>query len=156
MVIPLTTTNENILSLHQHIIHVPHEVIAKILVVIVAIALVGIATSIILYYAGVGAVKADILIERFELKKRQGIFTIRNVSNIKILRVEKLLVECSSKTLELDRGLIPLSILSGGSVTSVFNIDVDDGDQCRLYIEAEGEGGCRVAVSSALIPVRSI
>jgi len=134
----------------------PHEVITKILVIIVVIALVGIATSVILYYAGIGAVKADILIERFELKKEQGIFTIRNVSNIKILKIEKLLLECSSKTIELDRSLIPLPMLSGSSVTSVFNIDVDDGEQCRLYIEAEGDGGYRVAVSSALMPVRSI
>jgi len=35
----------------------------------VAIAIVGIATTIIIYYAGIGAVKAEQLIERLELEE---------------------------------------------------------------------------------------
>jgi len=56
-----------------------HEVVTRILLLVVAIAIVGIATTIIIYYAGIGAVKAELLIERLELKEGGGILTVRNI-----------------------------------------------------------------------------
>ena len=134
----------------------PHEVVTKILLVVVAIAMVGIATTVIMYYAGIGAVKAELLIERLELREGGGILTIRNVSNVKMLSIDKLELQCSSRVFQLDRSMIPLPMPPGGSATVAFNIDVYDGDECRLFIQATGEGGYSMASSSALTPVKSI
>jgi len=133
----------------------PHEVVAKILLVVAAIAIVGIATTVIMYYAGVGAVKAELLIERLDLRRGGGIFTVRNLSNVKVLSIEKLELQCSSRVFQLDRSMIPLPMPPGGSATVAFNVDVYDGDECRLFIQATGEGGYSMVAPSALTPVRS-
>jgi hypothetical protein len=134
----------------------PHEVIVKVLLAIVAIAVVGIATTVILYYAGIGAVKAEVIIERLDLRKGGGVLTIRNVSNVKMLDITRFELQCSSKTFELDKNMIPLPMPPGGSATVSLSLDLNDGDECRLFIQAVGEGGYGMAASSALIPVRSI
>jgi len=95
------------------------------------------------------------LIERLDLKKSGGIVTIRNVSNVKMLSIERFELECSSRTFQLEKNMIPLPMPPGGSATISLNVDIDGGDECRLFIKATGEGGYVMATSSALIPVRS-
>jgi len=73
-----------------------------------------------------------------------------------MLSINKFELRCRSKVFQLDKDLIPLPLPPGGTATTVFNVDIDDGDECRLFIEAVGEGGYRMAASSALIPVRSV
>jgi hypothetical protein len=135
----------------------PHEVVTKILMVAVSIAIVGIASAVLLYLLGVGAVKADIIVERFELREGSGTLTIRNVSNIKVLRVDRLELICSSKNIRLDPSIIPIPMPPGSTNTIVFeDSNINAGDSCKLFIEAEAEGGYKIAVSSAEVPVRSI
>ena len=136
--------------------NMPHEVVTKILLVVAAIAIVGIASAVLLYFVGTGSVKVDMLIERLELRQGSGIATIRNVSNIRVMRVDRLELVCSSRTVELDPGMIPTPVPPGLAHTLVFRHDVDAGDSCKLFIEAEAEGGYRIAASSAEAPVRSL
>jgi hypothetical protein len=132
----------------------PHEVVAKILLIVVAIALAGIASAVLLYFMGVGSVKAEIIIERFELGQGSGILAIRNVSNIKIVRIDRLELVCSSgATMELDPGMIPTPMPPGLTHTIIFHHDAGAGDSCKILIEGEAEGGYRFAASSAEAPV---
>jgi len=115
----------------------PHEVVTKMLLIAVAIAVAGLAAAVLAYLLGVGVAKAEIIVERVELGQGSGIFTIRNVSNLKIVRVDRLELICSSGTVELDPGMISTPVPPGRADTIIFMHNISAGDSCKLFIEAE-------------------
>ena len=129
------------------------------LIICMALAVTGIAFTVLTFWVGIGAVKPDIVVEKVDLvANRPSIIGLRNSGNVDILQVTKFTLECSSTTIELDPGLVPVPLKAGSSTTLAVNLSsygVAAGQLCSVHVEAVAEGGYSVAATSGPAVVRS-
>ena len=137
----------------------PREVISQLLIVCIALAVVGIAFAVLIFWTGIGAVKPDIVVEKVDLvANRPSIIGLRNTGNVDIIEIERIMLECSSATIEVDPGLVPTPLKVGSSTTLALDLSsygVTAGQQCSVHVKAITEGGYGVAATSGPVIVRS-
>jgi len=129
--------------------------LVAILLVVVAIAFVGIAVAVMSGYLGTASVKTDIMVEKLDLvAKGASIVTLRNTGNVRITSIDKIILMCdqsgnatAAPTIDLGAGLDP-----GKTASATWNAgDLIPGETCRLTIEATAANGAKVAASASAI-----
>lgn len=132
--------------------------LVAILLVVVAIAFVGIAVAVMGGYLGTASVKTDIMIEKLDLvASGQSVLVIRNTGNVRIASIDSATLTCGASG-------------TGGNSTSSINVssikDLDPGKTaavtfqiqsavpgttCTLSITAKAANGATVAASASAI-----
>ncbi|MEM2293553.1 MAG: hypothetical protein QXX41_09795 [Nitrososphaerota archaeon] len=128
-------------------------VIATLLIVIVAIALVGIAWAIMSGFLGTASVKTDIAIEKLDIVANgMSVAVVRNVGNVRISSIDEVTLTCASSgnpaapSFDLGDGLDP-----GKTATATWSTVLIPGETCTLTIKATAANGAKVAASSSAI-----
>ncbi|MEM0049517.1 MAG: hypothetical protein QXW39_03160, partial [Candidatus Bathyarchaeia archaeon] len=125
-------------------------VIATLLVVIVAIALVGIFWAIMSGFLGTASVKTDIAIEKLDIVANgMSVAVVRNVGNVRIDSIDEVKLICTSSnspTAPANTDFEPGSIDPGKTATVTWNAgDLVPGETCTLTIKATAANGASVA-----------
>jgi len=128
--------------------------LVAILLVVVAIAFVGIAVAVMSGYLGTASVKTDIMVEKLDLvAKGASVVTLRNTGNVRITSIDRATLTCdqtaspTAPTIDLGAGLDP-----GKTASATWNAgDLIPGETCRLTIEATAANGATVAASASAI-----
>ena len=129
-------------------------VIATLLVVIVAIALVGIFWAIMSGFLGTASVKTDIAIEKLDIVANgMSVAVVRNVGNVRITSIDEVILTCTTSespaappSFDLGGGLDP-----GKTATATWSTVLIPGETCTLTIKATAANGAKVAASSSAI-----
>ncbi|MEM0154050.1 MAG: archaellin/type IV pilin N-terminal domain-containing protein [Ignisphaera sp.] len=131
-------------------------VIATILIVILVIALVGIAWAIMSGFLGTASVKTDIAIEKLDIVANgMSVAVVRNVGNVRIKSIDEVTLTCTSSNsptapantdFDLGDGLDP-----GKTATATWSTTLIPGETCTLTIKATAANGASVAASSSAI-----
>ncbi|MCL7394512.1 MAG: hypothetical protein LZ169_06825 [Thaumarchaeota archaeon] len=137
--------------------------LVAILLVVVAIAFVGIAVAVMGGYLGTASVKTDVMIEKLDLVANgQSVVAVRNTGNVRITSI--------TATLTCDQTKSPSSpsfnLGGGGTGTATASAGLDPGktisvtwdagnlipgETCRLTIEATAANGATAAASASAI-----
>lgn len=129
-------------------------VIATILIVIVAIALVGIAWAIMSGFLGTASVKTDIAVEKLDIVANgMSVAVVRNVGNVRIDSIDEITLTCTSTgSPATPASFEPGSIDPGKTATATWDAgDLVPGETCTLTIKATAANGAGVAASSSAI-----
>jgi len=138
--------------------------LVAILLVVVAIAFVGIAVAVMSGYLGTASVKTDVMIEKLDLvAKGQSVVVVRNTGNVRINGITaKLVCDQSSPT----PPTFPLGGGGTGTTTATASAGLDPGktisvtwdagnlipgETCRLTIEATAANGATAAASASAV-----
>jgi hypothetical protein len=139
--------------------------LVAILLVVVAIAFVGIAVAVMSGYLGTASVKTDVMIEKLDLvAKGQSVVVVRNTGNVRITGITATLTcdQTSNPTPP------PFSLGGGGAgtTTATASAGLDPGktisvtwdagslipgETCRLTIQATAANGATAAASASAI-----
>ncbi|MEM3953275.1 MAG: hypothetical protein QXP74_07715 [Nitrososphaerota archaeon] len=128
-------------------------VIATLLVVIVAIALVGIFWAIMSGFLGTASVKTDIAIEKLDIVANGiSVAVVRNVGNVRITSIDEVTLTCTeSASLATPESFEPVPIDPGKTATATWPTTLIPGETCTLTIKATAANGAVVAASSSAI-----
>jgi len=115
----------------------PAEVITKMLIVAIAVTLVGIASSILIFLTSTTSLKSEIVVEKAELTTSISMISLKNIG-----------IDVSS--------YFGQTIPVGGTYTAIIDTsDLRSGELCRIYVEGLSETGEKLAYTSSYISVRS-
>lgn len=128
--------------------------IATILLVIVTVAMVGVAWAVLSGFLGTASVKTDIAIEKLDIVANgMSVAVIRNTGNVRIDSVDDISLTCSSTSNpgapsagdfgSIDPGKTGTATWSAGSLIP--------GETCTLTVKATAANGAAVAASSSAI-----
>ena len=127
--------------------------LVAILLVVVAIAFVGIAVAVMGGYLGTASVKTDIMVEKLDLvAKGASVVTLRNTGNVRITSIDKVTLMCdqsgnaTAPKIDLSAGLDP-----GKTASATWDTNLIPGETCRLTIQATAANGAKVAASASAI-----
>ncbi|MEM1731263.1 MAG: hypothetical protein QXY26_09085 [Ignisphaera sp.] len=133
----------------------PAEVITKMLIVAIAVTLVGIASSILIFLTSTTSLKSEIAVEKADLTTSISVIALKNIGNTRIVGVEKVLIDCESMDLDVS-SYFGQTIPVGGTYTAIIDTsDLRSGELCRIYVEGLSETGEKLAYTSSYISVRS-
>lgn len=133
----------------------PAEVITKILVVAIAVTLVGVAFSILLFLTSTTGLKSEIVVEKADLTTNMSLISLKNIGNTRIVRVGRALIDCESMDIDAS-SYFDKPIPRGGTLTAIIETgSLRSGELCRIYVEGLAETGEKVAYTSSYIGVRS-
>jgi len=125
--------------------------LVAILLVVVAIAFVGIAVAVLSGFLGTGSIKTDIMIEKLDVvASGYSVAVIRNTGNVRITSIgdANLVCDQSTPTPPTFTG----SIDPGKTITATWDAgDLVPGETCRLTVEATAANGAKVAASASSI-----
>jgi hypothetical protein len=132
--------------------------LVAILLVVVAIAFVGIAVAVLSGFIGTGSVKTDILIEKLDLVANgYSVAVLRNTGNVRITSINSALIVCASEGstaqgTDIKDKFSPSSDIDPGKTsTATFQQAFVPGDTCTLTITATAANGAKVSTSSSAI-----
>ena len=128
--------------------------LVAILLVVVAIALVGVAWAVLSGYLGTASVKADVAIEKLDLVANgQSVLVIRNTGNVRITSLDATLTCNAPGVNPNDPQLSSFSNLDPGQTFSeAWDAgDLVPGDTCTLTITGTAANGASVAASASAI-----
>jgi len=131
--------------------------LVAILLVVVAIAFVGIAVAVLSGFLGTGSVKTDIMIEKLDLVANgYSVAVIRNTGNVRINSIDDISLVCdqtrspTAPSFDLGAGLDP-----GKTATATWDAGgttgLVPGETCRLTIQGTAANGAKVAASASSI-----
>ena len=127
--------------------------LVAILLVVVAIAFVGIAVAVLSGFLGTGSVKTDIMVEKLDLVANgYSVAVLRNTGNVRINTIDTANLVCdqtanpATPAFDLGAGLDP-----GKTATATWQTNLVPGETCRLTIEATAANGAKVAASASSI-----
>jgi len=127
--------------------------LVAILLVVVAIAFVGIAVAVLSGFLGTGSVKTDIMVEKLDLVANgYSVAVLRNTGNVRINTIDTANLVCDqtanpqTPAFDLGAGLDP-----GKTATATWQTNLVPGETCRLTIEATAANGAKVAASASSI-----
>ena len=130
-------------------------VIATILIVILVIALVGIAWAIMSGFLGTASVKTDIAIEKLDIVANgMSVAVVRNVGNVRIKSIDEVTLTCTESNNPdglSPSSFDPTSIDPGKTATATWPTTLIPGETCTLTIKATAANGAKVAASSSAI-----
>ena len=125
--------------------------LVAILLIVVAIAVVGITWAVVSGFLGTGSVKADIAIEKLDLVANgDSIVVVRNLGNVQIDTIDSVTLTCDV-TASPTAPTISGPIDPGETATAVWSAGVVPGETCTLTIQATAVNGAGVAASSSAI-----
>ena len=135
--------------------------LVAILLVVVAIAFVGIAVAVMGGYLGTASVKTDIMIEKLDLvASGQSVLVIRNTGNVRIAKIDSATLTCgasstgstgSSNSASIDVSSIK-DLDPGKTAAVTFQIqNAVPGATCTLSITGTAANGATVAASASAI-----
>jgi len=128
--------------------------LVAILLVVVAIAFVGIAVAVMSGYLGTASVKTDIMVEKLDLvAKGASVVTLRNTGNVRITSIDKVTLTCDQSG---NATVPPIDLGTGGldpgkTASTTWDTNLIPGETCRLTIEATAANGAKVAASASAI-----
>jgi hypothetical protein len=136
--------------------------LVAILLVVVAIAFVGIAVAVMSGFLGTASVKTDIMIEKLDLvAKGQSVVVVRNTGNVRITDITTATLTCDQTSGAKSPSF---SLGGGGTGTATAGLDpgktisvtwdagdLVPGETCRLTIEATAANNAKVAASASAI-----
>jgi len=127
--------------------------LVAILLVVVAIAFVGIAVAVMSGFLGTASVKTDIMIEKLDLVANgYSVVVLRNTGNVRINSIDNAILTCAQTQgpaqpqFDLGAGLDP-----GKTATVTWQTALVPGETCTLTIEAEAANDAKVATSASAI-----
>jgi hypothetical protein len=125
--------------------------LVAILLVVVAIAFIGIAVAVLSGFIGTGSVKTDIMIEKLDLVANgYSVAVLRNTGNVRITSINATRLVCDqSGTLAQPTFTGPID--PGKTITATWSTTLIPGETCRLTIEATAANGAKVAASASSI-----
>jgi hypothetical protein len=128
--------------------------LVAILLVVVAIAFVGIAVAVLSGFIGTGSVKTDILIEKFDLvAKGYSVLVIRNTGNVRINTIDSANLVCDqteNPTSPTDFSGVPID--PGKTASATWDAgDLIPGESCRITVSATAANGAKVSASASSI-----
>jgi len=131
--------------------------LVAILLVVVAIAFVGIAVAVMGGYLGTASVKTDIMIEKLDLvASGQSVLVIRNTGNVRIASIDSATLTCGASGTGGNSTSINVSSIKdldpGKTAAVTFQIQNPvPGTTCTLSITAKAANGATVAASASAI-----
>jgi len=131
--------------------------LVAILLVVVAIAFVGIAVAVMGGYLGTASVKTDIMIEKLDLvASGQSVLVIRNTGNVRIASIDSATLTCGASGTGGNSTSINVSSIKdldpGKTAAVTFQIQsAVPGTTCTLSITAKAANGATVAASASAI-----
>lgn len=126
--------------------------LVAILLVVVAIAFVGIAVAVLSGFIGTGSVKTDILVEKLDLVANgYSVIVLRNSGNVKISSIDDVKLVCQGETVSATINFNPTSIDPGKTSMATFTATLIPGQTCTLTVKATAANGAMVATSSSAI-----
>jgi hypothetical protein len=134
--------------------------LVTILLVVVAIAFVGIAVAVLSGFMGTGSVKTDIMIEKLDLVANgYSVAVLRNVGNVRVASIDSALIVCASQGTaaqgtDIKNRFSPTGDIDPGKTsTATFQPETPfvPGDTCTLTITATAANGAKVSTSSSAI-----
>ncbi|MEM1558531.1 MAG: hypothetical protein QXI11_08415 [Thermoproteota archaeon] len=128
-------------------------VLTTILIVIVAIALVGIAWAIMSGFLGTASVKTDIAVEKLDIVANgMSVAVVRNVGNVRIDSIDEITLTCtSSGNPAAPPSFDPTPIDPGRTATATWSTTLIPGETCTLTVRATAANGAVVAASASSI-----
>jgi len=131
--------------------------LVAILLVVVAIAFVGIAVAVMGGYLGTASVKTDIMIEKLDLvASGQSVLVIRNTGNVRINSIDEAKLACGGSSTDLTSTIsAAISNLDPGkTAAAMFDLSkvisgIAPGETCTLSITASAANGAKVAASAS-------
>ena len=127
--------------------------LVAILLVVVAIAFVGIAVAVLSGFLGTGSVKTDIMIEKLDLvASGYSVAVLRNTGNVRISSIDndKVNLVCDQSTPAPPTFTGPID--PGKTITATWDAgDLVPGETCRLTVEGTAANGAKVASSASSI-----
>lgn len=127
--------------------------IAAILLVIITIAIVGIAWAIMSGFLGTASVKTDIAVEKLDIVANgMSIAVLRNVGNVRINSIDDISLTCTaSGGPATPADFDPVPIDPGKTATATWSTTLVPGETCTLTVKATAANGAVVAASSSAI-----
>jgi hypothetical protein len=132
--------------------------LVAILLVVVAIAFVGIAVAVLSGFIGTGSVKTDIMVEKLDLVANgYSVAVLRNVGNVRVASIDSALIVCASQgeaaqAIDIKDKFSPSSNIDPGKTsTATFQQAFVPGDTCTLTVKATAANGAEVSTSSSAI-----
>jgi hypothetical protein len=125
--------------------------LVTILLVVVAIAFVGIAVAVLSGFIGTGSVKTDIMVEKLDLLANgYSVAVLRNAGNVRITSINATRLVCD-QTGNPTQPTFTGPIDPGKTITATWSTTLIPGETCRLTIEATAANGAKVAASASSI-----
>ena len=127
--------------------------LVAILLVVVAIAFVGIAVAVLSGFIGTGSVKTDIMVEKLDLVANgYSVAVLRNTGNVRINTIDTANLVCDQTTNPSSpASFTGVPIDPGKTAMATWSTDLVPGETCRLTIEATAANGAKVAASASSI-----
>ncbi len=126
--------------------------LVTILLVVVAIAFVGIAVAVLSGFIGTGSVKTDIMIEKLDLVANgYSVVVLRNTGNVRIKSIDTINLVCDQSANPSLPSFGNATIDPGKTITSTWSTTLVPGETCRLTIEATAANGAKVSASASSI-----
>jgi hypothetical protein len=135
--------------------------LVAILLVVVAIAFVGIAVAVMSGFLGTASVKTDIMVEKLDLvASGQSVVVIRNTGNVRIASLEAATLTCGGSSTDIDLtseiSAVIIGLDPGKTSAATFKLsdaisDIAPGETCTLSITANAANGAKVAASASAI-----
>jgi len=127
--------------------------LVAILLVVVAIAFVGIAVAVLSGFIGTGSVKTDIMVERLDLvAKGYSVAVLRNTGNVRIDTINAATLVCDQTANPSPPAFTGVPIDPGKTAMATWDAGgLVPGETCRLTIEATAANGAKVAASASAI-----
>ena len=128
--------------------------LVAILLVVVAIAFVGIAVAVLSGFLGTGSVKTDIMVEKLDLVANgYSVAVLRNTGNVRINTIDTANIVCdqtanpATPAFDLGAGLDP-----GKTATATWDAGgLVPGETCRLTVSGTAANNAQVAASASSI-----
>jgi len=126
--------------------------LVTILLVVVAIAFVGIAVAVLSGFIGTGSVKTDIMVEKLDLVANgYSVAVLRNTGNVRITSIDAANLVCDQTDDTPAQPTFTGPIDPGKTITSTWQTTLVPGETCRLTIEATAANNAKVAASASSI-----
>ncbi|MCS7112334.1 MAG: hypothetical protein NZ912_08885 [Ignisphaera sp.] len=127
--------------------------ITTILIIIMAIAVVGIAWAVISGFIGVASVKTDMAVEKLDMVANgMSIAMLRNTGNVRIERIDEISLSCTiTSSPPTPPGLDPMPLDPGKTATATWATTLVPGETCTLTVRGTAANGASVAASSSAI-----
>lgn len=127
--------------------------IAAILLVIITIAIVGIAWAVMSGFVGTASVKTDIAIEKLDIVANgMSVAVLRNVGNVQIKSIDEVSLTCTvTGSPAAPTRFDPVPIDPGKTATATWSTMLVPGETCTLTVKATAANGAVVAASSSAI-----
>ena len=128
--------------------------IVAIILVIIALAIVGIAAAIMMGFLGTAAVKTDIMVEKLDLVANgRSVAVLRNTGNVRIDSIDEVTLTCgtsgSPATPATTDFAVPID--PGKTATATWDTTLIPGETCTLTIKATAANGAVVAASASAV-----